>query len=278
MRNSGDRDGENEFWKFVNRTMQRYEKLNLKIEGLSLWIYGSYFATACSYSLANRLILKAMKLGAVDLDFGVNDHNRLFELPSEVLDCENLIRLSVNGCKIGVGGNGEIKCSRLESLHLDNVWLEGDILWDIISRCPLIEKLSLRSCRFLDGTQNSGNVVFVTDFSMLALNPFNEFGKRNLGLVVDRPVISYVINKLKCLSLYGVTVHAFFFNEFSSKFPCLVALGLYDCDNNKEPSFSSHLRGVCSSVDIYMYIHLTSCRCRDLSEDGCYFYIVADFW
>ncbi|KAL8515766.1 hypothetical protein ACS0TY_014453 [Phlomoides rotata] len=237
IRNSGDRSGENGFWEFVRKNVQRYDKLNLPIESLSLWMYGTDSDTASSYSLANKLIVEAMKLGVVDLDFCINYSDRVFELPREVLGSQTLTRLSVRGCKIGVGKKGKINCLRLKSLCLDNVWLEGDIIWDVISICPLIEKLSLFSCRFLLGTRKSKKVVSVTNFSMLGLSPFFEFGK--LGSVVDGPICVYEIRKLRCLLLCGVNVHTLFFDEFSSKFPCLKDLGLHDCYGYKGIRISS---------------------------------------
>ncbi|KAL8515837.1 hypothetical protein ACS0TY_014513 [Phlomoides rotata] len=181
-----------------------------------------------------------MKMGVIDLNFNINCSNMEFTLPHEVLASENLIRLSVSGCKIDTGEDGKVCCSGLKSLSLDRMWVEGGIVWNIVSSCPLIDKLSLLGSRFLFETQSStSNVVSLMTTSALDLSPFVEFGKRNVGSVVDGPINLYEFRKLKYLFLNGVNVHTLFFNDFSSKFPCLKDLRLHDCDGYKAIRISS---------------------------------------
>ncbi|KAL8537404.1 hypothetical protein ACS0TY_012517 [Phlomoides rotata] len=210
----GTESSENRFWNFVNKTVERYEKLNLKIESLRLWILPSYYANyQYDYPLVNKLIMKALEMGATCLDFKIYDIDCRFTLPQQVFGSENLMILSVSGCKICMGVDGKVRCSRLKSLTVDKVYVEGDIIWDIISSCPLIENLSL------------------SIFNEMALIlPRSMIGKQNVGLVLD---------KLKCLLLSGINVDTLFFDDFSSKFPCLKDLSVHRCDGYKGIKVSS---------------------------------------
>ncbi|KAL8522211.1 hypothetical protein ACS0TY_012378 [Phlomoides rotata] len=209
----GTESSENRFWNFVNKTVERYDKLNLKIESLRLWILRSDNANyQYDYSLVNKLIMKALKMGATCLDFKIHRNDWRFTLPQQVFGSENLVILSVNGCKICMGVDGKVSCSRLKSLTVDMVYVEGDIIWDIISTCSLIENLSL------------------SIFNEMALIPRSMFGKQNVGLVLD---------KLKCLLLSEINVDTLFFDDFSSKFPCLKDLSVHRCGGYKGIKVSS---------------------------------------
>ncbi|KAL8533019.1 hypothetical protein ACS0TY_009323 [Phlomoides rotata] len=206
------------FWNFVNKTMERYDKLNLQIHSLRLCIH-SYPKTCLdlhSCSNATKLIIKALNMGATCLDLNVSfkdliDYKSVeygcyqiltpFTLPHQVFGSENLNTLSVSRCKI----DGKVSCSRLKSLTLDNAIVEGDRIWDIISSCPLIENLSI--------------------------TPWSKFGKK---IVESGP-----FNKLKSLLLSRVEVHSLLFKDFSSKFPCLKDLSIHGCCCDEEIQISS---------------------------------------
>ncbi|KAL8518710.1 hypothetical protein ACS0TY_009888 [Phlomoides rotata] len=188
------------FWNFVNKTVERYDKLNLRIHSLRLCIDGHSKQYSCSN--VSKLIIKALNMGATSLDLNLflYDTYTPYTLPHQVLGSENLNTLSVSRCKI----DGKVSCSRLKSLTLNRAIVEGGTIYDIISSCPLIENLSLSPWN-----------------EMPALSPFNEVGKRIVG--------SGPFNKLKCLLLSRVEVHSLFFNDFSSRFPCLKDLSIHYC-------------------------------------------------
>lgn len=129
------------FYALAKKIVQRYQELNLKIESCRLFIN--------DLSFGNELMVTAIKMGAVDLQFETQFSTMV--LPREVLGSDNLLRLSVIGCKI----DGKVNWSRLESLSLCRVCIEGDLIWDIISSCPLIEKLVLSECKCLVKFQSS---------------------------------------------------------------------------------------------------------------------------
>lgn len=187
-------NGSDDFSEFAKMTMQRYEELKLKVESLKLCME---ITETHSYWLANELIVKAIMMGASDLEFEFLPQSSTLGFPVKVLGFENLVRLSATGCKIVAGVDGKVSCSRLKSLSLCRVHIESDLISNIISSCPLIESFLLSDCKCRN--------------KLLTLSSSVEF------------------HKLKCLSLEKVKVDEFFFHDFSLKFPCLKDLTLHHC-------------------------------------------------
>ncbi|XP_057771861.1 putative F-box protein At3g58960 [Salvia miltiorrhiza] len=143
---SAFRDRMDKFPIFTMNSMQRYEDLNLKIKSFKLCMEVNK-----NSDLATELILKAIKLGAIDLtiEFPISDTGRYFVLPDEVLEPETLVRLCVQGVMIIAfeKRNKVVTSSNLKSLHLSYVSVNGDFISDLISRCPSIENLRLTKLR-----------------------------------------------------------------------------------------------------------------------------------
>ncbi|KAL8515488.1 hypothetical protein ACS0TY_014246 [Phlomoides rotata] len=219
---------------FSKTTLQRYQESDLKIESFKLRISGWERA---GYALADELIVKAIEIGATDIDFELCPATVTFSLPHGVLGSETLTRLSVKGCKIE-----DVKacCSRLKPLSLRQVWLEGHMICGLLSSCPLIEDLVLPDCKCFTKVQNSPHINdLTTKRRMLALTPSFEIVKQyNLGSGVDN---LFEFHKLKRLFLEKVKISTQFFSDFSSKFPCLKNLVLkanFDVPNIRKFSFS----------------------------------------
>ncbi|KAL3629457.1 hypothetical protein CASFOL_026679 [Castilleja foliolosa] len=205
------------FKNFVKKTIQRYEELNLSIESINLFV--KWYEANC-ISLSNELILKAMQMGVTDLKLHLMYLYPLLSLPKELLGSEKLVRLSAIGCTIDLWVNGKVSWSSLKSLSLHKVNVKGDVIWDIILSCPLIEELLLSECTCLVKVQVENHVSRRS--RMLALNT-------NL----------FELRKLKCLSLKRVKIDTSFFHNFSFKFPCLKDLTVDDCFGYKAITISS---------------------------------------
>ncbi|KAL3629458.1 hypothetical protein CASFOL_026680 [Castilleja foliolosa] len=201
----------------VKKTIQRYEELNLTIESIELRV--KWWVTEC-ISLSNELILKAIQMGAKDLKLQLMGPTKLLSLPKELLGSENLVRLSASDCTIDVGVNGMVRWSRLKSLSLHKVYVEGDVIWDIILSCPLIEELLLSECTCYVKVQVE-----------------NYVSRRSRMLALSTNLIEF--GKLKCLSLKKVKIDTSFFHNFSFKFPCLKDLTVDECFGYKEITISS---------------------------------------
>ncbi|KAH6756156.1 hypothetical protein C2S53_004255 [Perilla frutescens var. hirtella] len=194
----GPKSSKSRFVKYVMKIIAKYQDLNLKIDSLRLR------CTRGNEFLANRLIVKAMKMGATDLNLEMRSVTRV--LPREVLESETLVRLSVSG-RIIVGN---VRCWGLKSLSLNRVHMKSDdMLRDIISCCISIEELSLSHCRSSILVNRNGKM-----FTLSAMN-------------------LYELRKLRRLYLETVCVDALFFSNFDSRFPCLKDLILLGCHGYK---------------------------------------------
>ncbi|KAL8524860.1 hypothetical protein ACS0TY_014464 [Phlomoides rotata] len=180
---------------FSKTTLQRYQESDLKIESFKLRISGWERA---GYALADELIVKAIEIGATDIDFELCPATVTFSLPHGVLGSETLTRLSVKGCKI-----------------------------------EDVKDLVLPDCKCFTKVQNSPhNNDLTTKRRMLALTPSFEIVKQyNLGSGVDN---LFEFHKLKRLFLEKVKISTQFFSDFSSKFPCLKNLVVHYCSGYKE--------------------------------------------
>ncbi|CAA0836408.1 Unknown protein [Striga hermonthica] len=135
---------DHKFSKFVRMTISRYEQLKLKIGSLRFREYIEWgdtdYDVICSRVLYKELIPKALSMGATRLDIGGD-----FMLPNEVFEAENLVRLSVEKCRIDLNPldrPAAVRCPRLESLSLSHVDIvEPNQIYRIISGCPSIKKL-----------------------------------------------------------------------------------------------------------------------------------------
>ncbi|KAH6816557.1 hypothetical protein C2S51_021377 [Perilla frutescens var. frutescens] len=191
------------FSDFTRKTMQRYEDLNLKIVSFTLRMkYGCR-----SPSLTKELIVRAMKLGAIDLkiEFAVEfgDKYSPFVLPEEAFESETLDRLSVTGGIINLCRNVEVTRSKLKSLHLSQVLIKNcDLFRNLISRCPSIEKIICN------------DLLFWFDMDMRDYPKLNE-------------MLEYEFQKLRTLSLDTLKDRdAWFFEELLFKLPCLKTLAI----------------------------------------------------
>ncbi|KAL8485290.1 hypothetical protein ACS0TY_027553 [Phlomoides rotata] len=222
---------ESAFVKFARKTLQRYEELNLKIQSFKLlmddesWMYESpeydtYFWDRIS--LAVECTKKAMNLGPTHLHikFLHVAENSNFVLPGEVLESESLVRLFLDGCRIDVQDH-KVSWSKLKSLRLHSVCIQGNNFWDIILRCPLIEELVLSECV-------CSSVKVLVMKSVLGGNH---------------------LHKLKVLSLMMVEIDECFFHDLSSKFPHLKDLVIDNCSGYEKIQICSDSLESISFID-----------------------------
>ncbi|KAL3640852.1 hypothetical protein CASFOL_015820 [Castilleja foliolosa] len=130
-----DRDDGLRFSEYANKIIQRYEESNLRIESLVIYIK---IGGPLLINLTSELIVRALKLGATHISCNFLS----LVLPPEVFEAENLVKLSLVGGLIDINS---IKCPSLKSLRLSGVKIARDTIYNIISGCPLIQKLSVSS-------------------------------------------------------------------------------------------------------------------------------------
>ena len=132
-----------EFPQFAIKALQWFEDRNLRINSFRLCMQ-----TVSDYALARELIIRAIKLGATDLTIQVRRCSPtaiLFVLPNEVLESETLARLSAHECLINLRfRNKVVSLPYLKSLSLfQAITFDGDLFFDLISKCPSIKKIKL---------------------------------------------------------------------------------------------------------------------------------------
>ncbi|KAL3640859.1 hypothetical protein CASFOL_015827 [Castilleja foliolosa] len=189
----------NGFSEFAKKTIQRYEESNLTIKRLRLYIKTGISSMV---DLASELIVRALKIGVTHLNLFCDYYRSNFVLPHAVLESENLVQLSLAFCEID---RNSIKCLNLESLRMYAVGISRDIIYNIISRCPLIQKLEL-SC--IHETQ------------------------REIGPRASCPTDIPKLCQLRCLVLINVEFGTLWcFSDLLPKFPFLLDLTLENCKN-----------------------------------------------
>ncbi|GER35535.1 F-box family protein [Striga asiatica] len=212
---SGDHPAIDEFSVFAKKTVQRYEDSNLKIESFRLRM--NYYKR-CKWDdnligLAYELIVRALRLGATCLDLqltGFSDERPI--LPHEVFEAENLVELSVEGYFIhDLVLDQRVRCSKLESLTLNDVRIKRDMVSRIISVCRLIKKLSL--CKIKDNRLQS------------------------LGWVCDYLIDFHMLTSLK---LQGMRLDSAFLDDLSFRFPNVKDLSLEFCYSRNKIQICSH--------------------------------------
>ncbi|CAA0843413.1 Unknown protein [Striga hermonthica] len=163
--------------------------------------------------LGYELIVKALRLGATRLNLQLtnfNDERPI--LPHEVFEAENLVELSVEGYFIpDLVLDQRVRCSKLESLTLNDVRIKRDMVPRIVSACPLIKQLSL--CKIKGNRLQS--LAWVCDY----LTDFH---------------------KLTSLKLQCMRLDSEFLDDLSFRFPNLKDLFLNLCDFGDKIQICSH--------------------------------------
>ncbi|KAL3650305.1 hypothetical protein CASFOL_006708 [Castilleja foliolosa] len=134
--------GKDKYLELAEKTIQRYEQSNLKIESLTLCICNPRYGGVEYGAPANDLITRALKIGASRLS--VRHYPEKMVLSQGLFESENLVELSLDGCEIdNLGFDSKVRCSKLESLSLSSVKISSEMISNIASCCPLIRKLLL---------------------------------------------------------------------------------------------------------------------------------------
>ncbi|KAL3645016.1 hypothetical protein CASFOL_010196 [Castilleja foliolosa] len=201
------------FKNHAKKTIKRYEQSNLKIESFHLCMQIDQYGRD---DLAKKLIVKALRIGATRLCLRLSKNNE-FVLPNEVFGADNLVELSVSGCRIDLDDGVDIKCRKLESLSLDDdMHISIDTVSKIVSSCPCIEKFSLLSNFYQENEFAWG--VSAWGRAVDTLIPNDE---KAVGLV------DTLIPKLRCLVLGYVPFKTLCLGDLLFRFPFLKDFTLY---------------------------------------------------
>lgn len=191
------------FQDFARKTMNRYKTLNLKLDSFRLQMLMTPNDSE-SPRLADELILDALRLGVNDLFVGVYG---MYVLPDQV--------------------SASIISSRILSLELLGVAIGDGMMRDVLSGCPLIEKLNLRGCVGLNKVELSvvrrALKYFIARDTLkpVADSLSVEFGEYGDGSLVYSNLISLELNNVKITDLSD--------GNFPHRFPSLGKMTLQNC-------------------------------------------------
>ncbi|EYU30200.1 hypothetical protein MIMGU_mgv1a018462mg, partial [Erythranthe guttata] len=152
-----DTNFKHEFLSTVDKTLQRYsdQKICLEKFQLSMSLYYSHSELKSVWFL-EKWIRALTNMGVKEFRLSIYSKDsrrrrRRVKLPSVVFEAEFLEDLHVEGFMFDrTTIERNILSNHLKKLHLEKVHIEDRIFQKIISSCPLIETMILKSCKSIE--------------------------------------------------------------------------------------------------------------------------------
>ncbi|KAM7501255.1 hypothetical protein LguiB_000159 [Lonicera macranthoides] len=187
-----------------------------------------------------------------DLDIQVGKDRGWYDLPQTTFAIRSLVVLKLKGCKLeGAVIRDSIKFTCLKKLSLENVYMNEQILSKFMSRCPLLEYFSIRSCWGVKNLQisnlpmlkevqvsqnNEKCAMFDTvDIQALYLQTLHYRGQNSL-LEIDVALLK----NLKVLTIIWARITDQMFLDLIHELPLLETLHLFACFELERIKVSSH--------------------------------------
>ncbi|KAL3634950.1 hypothetical protein CASFOL_022004 [Castilleja foliolosa] len=135
----------NQFWSFVDKTLQRYIDQNLSLKKFLVHIH-----YVVDFVLLQKWIpVLIMNMGISSFTL-ISYCTKLFPLPLVVFQSESLVELHLKRCDLNtLKSIDNVMLNNLQTLRLHSVDITDEIFEKIISSCPLIENLDLVMCNGL---------------------------------------------------------------------------------------------------------------------------------
>ncbi|EYU30193.1 hypothetical protein MIMGU_mgv1a021686mg, partial [Erythranthe guttata] len=247
-----DTNFKEEFLSTVEKTLQRYCDQRICLEKFQLSMSLDYSDLKSIWFL-EKWIQALTNMGVKEFRLSIysKDSRRTtgrVKLPSVVFEAEFLQDLHVEGFMLDrTTIERNILSKHLKKLHLEKVNIEDRIFEKIITSCPLIETLSLESCKRLRNIK-ANNLLRLKKFSFSS--SFDEKCSIEIHpasletIKIEYADVSFPkgaeFHSLN--SLYMERVMLFSFDDFSScKFPSLDNLVILYCDGLDESIEESHV-------------------------------------
>ncbi|KAL3650301.1 hypothetical protein CASFOL_006704 [Castilleja foliolosa] len=170
----------------AEKTIERYEQSNLKIESLKLCNESRRGLNVDFGVFANDLITRALKIGVTHLS--VEDYDGDMVLSQDVFEAENLVELSLLGCKIDdLGFDRKLSLCDVIPFGSDNVYFS--FLGDLSTKFPSLKDLTLDGCNTQEISSRSlERLNFVSACHMLSVK-FDVPGIRKFRFETEDDVI-----------------------------------------------------------------------------------------
>ncbi|KAL3634518.1 hypothetical protein CASFOL_021572 [Castilleja foliolosa] len=235
----------NEFWPFLDKTLQRYLDQNLSIHKFHFDVY-HYEVDVVLLQKWIPLVIMNMGVRSLSLTFTYFRENTeaFYRLPLIVFQSESLVELHLKRCDLNtLKSTDNVMLNNLQTLRLHYVVIKDDIFEKIISGCPLIENLELLYCiglksiklhkhhnlKYIDCLVDNQPIIEIEN-----AHPLESVRIQNFSQYLFHPLKKMHFPHLKSLDLYRVQLPADIFDNFSSCFPCLNDLTLIKCDGLEE--------------------------------------------
>ncbi|KAL3634865.1 hypothetical protein CASFOL_021919 [Castilleja foliolosa] len=226
----------NDFWSFLDKTLQRYLDQNLSLHKFIVEIH----SVAVDFALLNKWIpLLIMNMGVRSFNLIFHESIIFFPLPLVVFQSESLVELHLKKCDLKSTFN--VMLNNLQTLRLHFVYITDEIFDNIISGCPLIENLDMLFCSGLKSIKLRKHSN-IKNFACIMLGEIiiETENPQILESVSIQNCRDWFIRHrnthfphLKSLKLHRLQLPETFDN-FSSFFPCLNELILESCHGLKE--------------------------------------------
>ncbi|KAL3634951.1 hypothetical protein CASFOL_022005 [Castilleja foliolosa] len=228
----------NEFWPFLDKTLQRYLDQNLSLQK---FLVDTRFPVDCVL-LQKWIPIVIMNMGVKSLN--LISRCTVFPVPSVVFQSESLVELYLDGCDLSIlKSTDNLILYNLQTLRLHSADITDEIFEKIISSCPLIENLYLLLCSGLKSIKLHKHHN-IKDFGYSTVDKINieiedPYTLESFHLVNYCPDWFFPHKNmdflhLKYLKLHRVQLSAETFDNFSSFFPCLNELIINNCNGFNE--------------------------------------------
>ncbi|XP_012845993.1 PREDICTED: F-box/FBD/LRR-repeat protein At5g22660-like [Erythranthe guttata] len=259
-----DTNFKHEFLSTVDKTLQRYsdQKICLEKFQLSMSLYYSHSELKSVWFL-EKWIRALTNMGVKEFRLSIYSKDsrrrrRRVKLPSVVFEAEFLEDLHVEGFMFDrTTIERNILSNHLKKLHLEKVHIEDRIFQKIISSCPLIETMILKSCKRLINIK-ANNLRHLKHFtfssschdeecSIEIYPPSLETIRITRGIILFQKGAEFC--NLSSLSLREVLISSC----SSCRFPSLTNLDIFYCDGLEESIEESQLFIDAPNIDSFVY-------------------------
>ncbi|KAL7110874.1 hypothetical protein ACP275_05G053500 [Erythranthe tilingii] len=254
-----------EFLFIVGNNLQRYRDQRMRLEEFGLRIFlGNYEFV----SLLEKWIAALKNMGVKEFRLSIYSkriqrrRRRSVKVPSVVFEAESLQDLHAEGFTLDQTSIGRNVLSKhLKKLHLEKVEIEDGVFQKIISSCPLIETMTLKSCKKLRNIK-ANNLRHLKHFTFSFIGILDvrcsiEICPSSLE-TIEIEHANILLHKgsqfrnLNSIRMYDVKFSSL--DRFSScKFPSLKELALVYCDGLEESIEESHLFIDAPNIDSFVY-------------------------
>ncbi|GJS29691.1 F-box protein-like protein [Tanacetum coccineum] len=255
---------ETKFNNLVHTTLQRYHIDNTPIQSFHLLLCIFFKNTLENLPNWIRLVVsnRCLKDLSLDIRFSLDDDNSFTILPNELFSSQRLHTIHVTSTpltaedltnlRLRICSTNVINCVSLRVLDLNFVFINQDVLNNLLSTCSLLEKVKLHWCRGLINVKVK-NLLRLTELFIHSIEENNLWEINNVPSLCSfryhhvypsgKPILFQMdsLASVTQLCIEGdLSFDNSFFDKLESKFPLLESLTLsIDCCELKNLVFTS---------------------------------------